>query len=75
MLNLLKNLYRKNPYFSYEIIKIYIILLMYLFCFCVRAHLYVRTQFTKQIFYFGLSARKTLALRGKVYNSLVTTFL
>nr|DAL77329.1 MAG TPA: hypothetical protein [Microviridae sp.] len=41
---------------------------------CVRI-LYVRTQLTKQIPYFGLSARKTLALRGKVYNSLLTTFL
>nr|DAM44245.1 MAG TPA: hypothetical protein [Microviridae sp.] len=30
---------------------------------------------TKQIHSFGLSARKTLALRGKVCNSLVTTFL
>nr|DAX07888.1 MAG TPA: hypothetical protein [Microviridae sp.] len=30
---------------------------------------------TKQILYIGLSFRKTLALRGKVCNSLVTTFL
>nr|DAT95261.1 MAG TPA: hypothetical protein [Microviridae sp.] len=30
---------------------------------------------TQQIFYFGLSVRKTLALRGKVCNLLVTTFL
>nr|DAX09434.1 MAG TPA: hypothetical protein [Microviridae sp.] len=30
---------------------------------------------TKLILYIGLSVRKTLALRGKVYNSLVITFL
>lgn len=49
---------------------------MYLFCICVRAH-FIRTYtiLTKQIPYFGLSARKTLALRGKVYNFLLTTFL
>nr|DAL01105.1 MAG TPA: hypothetical protein [Microviridae sp.] len=41
---------------------------------CVRIYTYVH-NLTKQILYFGLSARKTLALRGKVYNSLVTTFL
>lgn len=49
---------------------------MYLFCICVRAHFYTYVHnLTKQIPYFGLSARKTLALRGKVYNSLLTTFL
>nr|DAM44244.1 MAG TPA: hypothetical protein [Microviridae sp.] len=37
-----KNTFRKNLYFFYEIIKIYIIVLMYLFCFCVRAH-FIRT--------------------------------
>nr|DAM52311.1 MAG TPA: hypothetical protein [Microviridae sp.] len=41
---------------------------------CVRIYTYVH-NLTKQIHFNGLSARKTLALRGKVYNSLVTTFL
>ena len=41
----LKNTFCKNLYFFYEIIKIYIISFMYLFVICVRAHLYVRTQF------------------------------
>nr|DAP25006.1 MAG TPA: hypothetical protein [Microviridae sp.] len=36
------NIFRKNLYFFYEIIKIYSIVLMYLFCFCVRAH-FIRT--------------------------------
>nr|DAJ98723.1 MAG TPA: hypothetical protein [Microviridae sp.] len=35
---------------------------------------YVR-NLTKQILYSGLSVRKTLALRGKVFNPLVITFL
>nr|DAW98517.1 MAG TPA: hypothetical protein [Microviridae sp.] len=49
---------------------------MYLFLYlCACAFLSYVHNLTKQILYIGLSARKTLALRGKVCNSLVTTFL
>lgn len=47
---------------------------MYLFCICVRAHFIRMYNLTKQILY-GLSARKTLVYRGKVCNTLVTSFL
>ena len=49
---------------------------MYLFLYLCACAFYTYVHnLIKQILYIGLSARKTLALRGKVYNLLVTTFL
>ena len=64
----LKNTFRKNLYFFMNNKNLSLIINVSVCYLCACAfYTYVR-NLTKQIFLIGLSARKTLALRGKVYN-------